>query len=83
MKILASGYSNGTATVTEWVLKDKNNNRAVIGKKYNSGEELYELTGGRQPQQEGSTGRVWVKDQHGINHEFFPGVIGLRWTTME
>jgi hypothetical protein len=37
------------------------------------------LEGGRPPQHDGSTGRVWVKTDSGRTDEFFPSVVGLKW----
>lgn len=38
------------------------------------------LIGGRPPQHDGSTGRVWVKiAQDAPMIEFFPSVMGMKW----
>ena len=45
--------------------------------------ESFELVGGRPPQHPGSTGRVWVREANGgLNREFFPSVIGLKWEVL-
>lgn len=42
--------------------------------KSSRGEE-YQITGGRAPHKEGSTGRVFC----GLNREFFPSVFDCHW----
>ncbi len=41
--------------------------------------ETVEVTGMREPHHEGSTGRVYVKDEDGHTGEYFPGVIDAKW----
>ena len=40
--------------------------------------EVFTLNGGRPPQHEGSTGRVWVQVGE-AEVEYFPSVIGAKW----
>lgn len=44
------------------------------------GEAAY-VTGWREPQHSGSTGRVYVKEfgDRGFTGEYFPSVYGLKW----
>ena len=44
------------------------------------GDRGLTVMGGRPPQHGGSTGRVWVIDDDGHRGEFFPSVVGARWT---
>ena len=37
------------------------------------------IVGGRPPQHDASTGRVWTIDAEGHRREFFPIVVGARW----
>ena len=37
------------------------------------------IEGGRPPQHENSSGRIWVKYQDGSTGEYFPHVYGMRW----
>jgi len=63
-----------------WLLVDRDGVAVPNGTrlKTRDGEE-YELTGGRPPQHEGSTGRVWVKGSGSSSQEFFPSVFDLKW----
>jgi len=63
-----------------WLLVDKAGMAVPKGTrlKTQDGEE-YELTGGRPPQHEASTGRVWVVDLDMNAREFFPTVFDLKW----
>ena len=37
------------------------------------------VVGGRPPQHDASTGRVWTLGDNGHRGEFFPSVVGARW----
>lgn len=37
------------------------------------------LTGSEEPRHPGSTGRVYVRDEKGLSHSFYPSVCGLEW----
>lgn len=37
------------------------------------------VLGGEAPHKPGSTGRVVVQDDHGVQHEYFPSVLDLCW----
>jgi hypothetical protein len=63
-----------------WLLVDKAGMAVPNGArlKTRDGEE-YELTGGRPPMHEASTGRVWVKSAKEGAREFYPNVFDLKW----
>ena len=43
-----------------------------------SRDEMFVVTGWREPHKPSSTGRVYVRDEHG-EHEFFPGVFDMKF----
>ena len=70
------------ATKYNWVLVDKEGTiiHNGIKLKARNGKE-YELTGGRPPMHDASTGHVWVKligAKEGAR-EFYPNVFDLKW----
>ena len=75
------------ATKYNWLLVDKDGVAVPKGAiiRTRRGED-YELTGGRPPHHEGSTGRVWVKPvgepETTSTQEFFPTVFDLKWETV-
>jgi len=44
------------------------------------GDRGLTVMGGRPPQHGASTGRVWTIDDDGHRGEFFPSVVGARWS---
>ena len=66
-----------------WVLVDQDDCLVDKGLRLTSRGEDYVLTGGRPPQHEASTGRVYVKPwgctESFSERELFPHVFGLKW----
>lgn len=66
-----------------WVLVDKDYKLVDKGLKLTSRGEDFVLTGGRPPQHEASSGRVYVKPwgctEPLSEREFFPHVFDLTW----
>lgn len=59
---------------------DKTGNDVVIGDTVEtSNDDVFTVEGMREPHKPSSTGRVFVKDEHGRDREFFPNVIGASW----
>lgn len=65
-----------------YCLRQQDNSQAHQGLWVTSQRDAGILQGGKAPQHEGSTGRVYVKVGT-RTHEVFPSVYGLVWTLLE
>ena len=64
----------------EYVLRHHNDNDAVEGETVTSyRHKRYVLKGGTPPHNENSAGRVSLVDDEGFEHEYFPGVVSMKW----
>lgn len=60
-------------------LLDENFNPVQLGSYFSSNGTSYKIEGGRPPQHEGSSGRVWARADGQSQREFYPGVFDMKW----